>query len=257
LHTELPTSTKEHPLLRLVLNCSYHHGQVPLDSLYKIVDAYSVQHAVGNHYDNTLMTYPEAPASYELMFDQATFMRWVRLAEPGLTRDFPEVPRSFLIMAFRCHELIEKQVKFIDFMAGFKQPVGMEKRPGIELLYIMSRSLNDEGIKNWNKIEGTLIYVLTGRLVPEKAEVFVNELPTVDVATMVPMERCPFCWADFDEVNEGTNHVPKQLPCHPSHRTGHNCLVHHLVSSGPKCSLCQTDIVKTPEEDIGPYTPAP
>jgi hypothetical protein len=51
------------------------------------------------------------------------------------------------------------------------------------------------------------------------------------------------CWANFDEVEEGLNNEPVQLPCDPRHMLGRDCLIEVLVNTGPLCPLCRVDIV--------------
>jgi hypothetical protein len=82
------------------------------------------------------------------------------------------------------------------------------------------------------------------RLTAEQAQAFVSALPKVDVATIAKSDqRCNHCWSDFDEVEEGINNLPVQLPCDHRHLLGHDCLVEVLTSMGNLCPLCRVDIV--------------
>jgi hypothetical protein len=76
-------------------------------------------------------------------------------------------------------------------------------------------------------------------------QAFVDSLPVVDVATILPGDmRCAHCWCDFDEANgEGRDNTPVRAPYPHGYLFGKNCLKGIMFSMGLKmlCPVCRQE----------------
>ncbi|KAH8724304.1 hypothetical protein GQ44DRAFT_760419 [Phaeosphaeriaceae sp. PMI808] len=84
-----------------------------------------------------------------------------------------------------------------------------------------------------------------GRITRLGATTFADALPRVDIS-MIAQEnmKCPFCWANFDQVVEGLDNTPARLPCNPLHVFGRDCVIRCLLSTGPLCPLCRVNVIE-------------
>jgi hypothetical protein len=166
------------------------------------------------------------------------------------------------------HKLKSKQVPLATFMAGREPAIGTPGaiiygymvnavfEPGFEFeghidcimfdVHLASQGHGEELLKTLfndvlaeNDRELVPIRVFTH----QEAIAFTNALQRTDVVNM-PREsiRCMHCWADFDKPDEGIINEPLQLPCHPSHMLGRDCLIAVLTTVGSKSPLCFVDM---------------
>jgi hypothetical protein len=84
-----------------------------------------------------------------------------------------------------------------------------------------------------------------GLLTRGQAVASVNALEALDVSTINASDKCPHCWATWDEETDNYNNSPVCLPCADGqHVLGFDCLVEILTAVGPLYPLCRINIVQ-------------
>jgi len=207
---------------------------------------------------------PYPPSSCGLDFDENQFLEWCKAAENDISLFSyaePEALLSFFVLHKRIHDLGTTGHFAVDFLAG-REPV--EGSPGSKIFKHLVNALYDvqahfscdlffahvasdgDGANFLTTYWPTDAppHLQTDLLTREQASDLVDSLPKVDVAAISKDDmKCMHCWADFDEVEEGVNNEPVQLPCDNRHLLGRDCLIEILSSVGPLCPLCRVDIV--------------
>jgi hypothetical protein len=205
---------------------------------------------------------PYPPSQYGLGFDVADFLLAMQDAEAdsnSFVYPMLETVESLDVLHRRIHQLRDKDVTIPTLMAGREPAPGT---PGATIfkyllestdngdyvvcdLFFLHVATNGNGAEVWNQPP-------TGPplLTRDEATTFVNALVRVDISS-IPRDamRCSHCWGDFDEVQEGADNTPRQLPCDHRHMLGRDCLIEILTTSR-LCPLCRVDIVA-----MGPTAP--
>jgi hypothetical protein len=247
--------------LKALVHCTSpvrHHvvfGPEFLEPLFKPQDFH--------HAGSQMLVPPYPPNKWGLSFDYADFLEGLQAAEAdmhGLTWPNWDQIESFDILHVQLHQLGIEEVDLEEFMDG-REPT--EGTPGA---IIYKHVLNSTIPVDPFAIDCTLFFAnvvsngdgpaflqsLPGHgpppgpvlLTRDEATYFVDALQKADVADLLRDSiRCSHCWSDFDEVEEGVNNLPVQLPCDSRHLLGRDCLIEILTSMGPLCTLCRVDIV--------------
>jgi hypothetical protein len=228
-------------------------------------------HALGRpqgfeHAGSRLQMPPYPPNDYGLPFCQDDLLQSMADAELDidlLAYGHLGAVESFDVLHRRMHHLKAKNVKFFDFMAGYKF---QQDEQGFLIFNYIRHSFDldtDEFLCNLFMAhvvsDGNGVEFLNDLHAPpppsvltqEQAVAFVDALQQADVAN-IPQDsmRCPHCWSNFDEVEEGMNNLPVHLPCDSCHMLGRDCLIAILTGTGTLCPICRVDIVA-----LGPQAP--
>jgi hypothetical protein len=208
---------------------------------------------------------PYPPSPHGLDFNQSQLLSWMQAAEADIDAfDFPtwDTLPSYSLLHSRVHQFDALGLQVHSFMAGCEPPEGS---PGSIIFSYLGDDAYELGMfsctvffaniasggnaddfldEYYAPIDAMYEPEQPRRLTADQAQAFVSALPKVDVATIAKSDqRCSHCWSDFDEVKDGINNLPVQLPCDHRHLLGHDCLVEVLTSMGSLCPLCRVNIV--------------
>jgi len=161
---------------------------------------------------------------------------------------------SFDILHYRVHQMVQR-VSLAKFMAGREPTEGTPGaiiykhlknacNPGFQcMLFFANIASNGNGEEFlMNAWQPRPQY--SGVISRLEAITLVDKLKKVDVADIAREDmKCMHCWGQFDEVEEGIDNLPVQLPCDSRHLLGRDCLIDILVETCPLCPLCRVDIV--------------
>jgi hypothetical protein len=218
------------------------------------------------HHGRRLLMPPYPPNDCGLSFCQDDLLQAMIDAEADkdqVIMDDLDAIESIDVLHNLIHDLETEDVMFSDFMAGYELQEG---EPGALMFDYILRSLYP-GTSQFNCIlfnahvttngNGDMTWLedddddLPSVLAQEQAVAFVDTLQQADVAN-IPRDsmRCPTCWSDFDEVEEGVDNLPVHLPCDSRHMLGRDCLIAILTGTGTLCPICRVDIVA-----LGPQAP--
>jgi hypothetical protein len=208
-----------------------------------------------HHRGSRLQVPPYPPSEYGLRFDQSDFLLTMQEAEDdsdNFVSSMHNEIESFDLLHKCIHQLRDKDITIPTFMTGHEPAPGT---PGATIFeYLLDSALNGDhvicnlffvqvatngnGVEVWNPPP-------TGPplLTRDEATSFVNALIQVDISSISrDSMRCSYCWNDFDEVEEGVDNKPTQLPCDHRHILGRDCLIEILTTSR-LCPQCRVDIV--------------
>ena len=251
---------QESAFLKLILHTAIASDkQVFID-----LTAFSIANAEPFGYPETGHIPPYPPSPCGLDFDENQFLEWCKAAEndiPQFSYAESEALTSFHVLHKWIHDLGTTGHLVVDFLAG-REPV--QGSPGSKIFEHLVNAHDDDGdyfncalffahvASNGDGANFLATYwgfdapprMQTDLLTREQATNLVDALPKVDVAAISKDDmKCMHCWANFDEVEDGVNNEPVQLPCDNRHLLGRDCLIEILSSVGPLCPLCRVDIV--------------
>jgi hypothetical protein len=196
---------------------------------------------------------------YGLKYDYAQFLQYLQNAEDHISQfqfdgaqDYGH--SSFDILHRRLHEMVGR-VTVAEFMAGREPTEGTPGaiiynhlidacNPQLECILFFANIASDGDGEAFLENAWQPLAQNPGVISRLEATTLVDKLKKVDLADIARENmKCMHCWCQFDEVEEGVDNLPVQLPCDSRHMLGRDCLIDILVKTGPLCPLCRVDIV--------------